>query len=83
MQLYASRSDFTPAPTEHVAVLYDGIIKAFTLVRCQVVCARADAISARGIVLAKHNRGVVADFFLGSVTSYCSENARQAVIVYQ
>ena len=51
--------------------------------RCQVVCARADAIAARGIVLAKHNRGVVADFFLGSVTSYCSENARQAVIVYQ
>ena len=51
--------------------------------RWQVVCARADAISAKGIVLAKHNRGLVADFFLGSVTSYCSENARQAVIVFQ
>lgn len=49
----------------------------------QVVCARADAIQAKGIVLAKHNRGMISDLILGSVTRYCSQHARQAVIMYQ
>ena len=49
----------------------------------QMVCARAEALDAAGIVLSKHNKGKVAEFFLGSVTNYCTHHAQQPVVVFQ
>ena len=40
-------------------------------------------MNAAGIVLAKHNKGKVAEFFLGSVTNYCTHHAQAPVIVVQ
>ncbi|KAK9812362.1 hypothetical protein WJX73_005407 [Symbiochloris irregularis] len=49
----------------------------------QMVCQRGQALGAAGIVLSKHNKGKVAEFFLGSVTNYCTHHAQQPVIVFQ
>lgn len=49
----------------------------------EMVCARAQALGAAGIVLSKHNKGKIAELFLGSVTNYCTHHAKQPVVVYQ
>ena len=48
-----------------------------------MVCARADTLGAAAIVLSKHNKGKVAEFFLGSVTNYCTHHARHPIVVFQ
>lgn len=37
-----------------------------------VICKRADQLNASAVVLAKHNKGAIKEFFVGSVTNYVS-----------
>lgn len=37
----------------------------------EAICTRAEALKAATVVVAKHQRGVVAEFFMGSVTKVC------------
>ena len=39
-----------------------------------VICKRAEQINAAAVVLAKHNKGAIAEFFVGSVTNYCESH---------
>jgi nucleotide-binding universal stress UspA family protein len=36
-----------------------------------LVCKRAEQLNAVAVVLAKHNKGSIQEFFVGSVTNYC------------
>lgn len=47
----------------------------------EAICKRASNINAAVIVIASHNKGVIKEFFLGSVSKYTSTHAQQAVIV--
>lgn len=47
----------------------------------EAVCKRAEALSAAAVVMAKHQRGAIAEFFLGSVTKYCTTHCKQPLIV--
>ncbi|KAK9805202.1 hypothetical protein WJX72_005879 [[Myrmecia] bisecta] len=46
-----------------------------------VICQRAEKLNAAGVVMAKHNRGRISEFFLGSVTKYCTHHSKQPVVV--
>ncbi|GFH14123.1 methyltransferase, partial [Haematococcus lacustris] len=46
-----------------------------------VVCKRAEQLNASAIVLAKHNKGAVKEFFVGSVTNYVTHHCRLPVII--
>ncbi|KAG1670775.1 hypothetical protein FOA52_014003 [Chlamydomonas sp. UWO 241] len=46
-----------------------------------VVCKRAAVLNAAAVVMAKHARGSIAEFFVGSVTSYCTHNCASPVLV--
>lgn len=35
-----------------------------------VICKRAEQLNASAVVLAKHNKGAIKEFFVGSVTNY-------------
>ena len=39
-----------------------------------IICKRAEQINAVAVVLAKHNKGKIAEFFVGSVTNYCESH---------
>ena len=39
-----------------------------------IICKRAEKINAVAVVLAKHNKGKIAEFFVGSVTNYCESH---------
>ena len=43
-----------------------------------IICKRAEQINAVAVVLAKHNKGRIAEFFVGSVTNYCESNLNKA-----
>ncbi|MEW5306031.1 MAG: hypothetical protein WDW38_009970 [Sanguina aurantia] len=59
------------------------------LVRCYVdndalgacICSRAEQLGACTVVMAKHPKGAVVEFFVGSVTSYCVHHATCPVVV--
>lgn len=36
-----------------------------------IICKRADQLNAAAVMLAKHDKGAIAEFFVGSVTTYC------------
>lgn len=46
-----------------------------------IICKRADQLNAVVVVLAKHNRGRVKEFFVGSVASYCTHHCKSPVLV--
>ncbi|KAG1670773.1 hypothetical protein FOA52_014001 [Chlamydomonas sp. UWO 241] len=46
-----------------------------------VVCKRAAQLNAAAVVMAKHTRGSIAEFIVGSVTSYCTHNCASPVLV--
>jgi nucleotide-binding universal stress UspA family protein len=46
-----------------------------------VLCKKADDLDAIGIVMASHNKGRMAEFFLGSVTQYCTHHAKRPIII--
>ncbi|KAI7840666.1 hypothetical protein COHA_005588 [Chlorella ohadii] len=47
----------------------------------EAVCKRAEALNAAAVVMAKHQRGAIAEFFLGSVTKYCTHHCKQPLVV--
>ena len=46
-----------------------------------IICKRADQLNAAAVALAKHNKGQIKEFFLGSVCSYCTHHCRVPVLV--
>ncbi|KFM29237.1 hypothetical protein F751_1613 [Auxenochlorella protothecoides] len=47
----------------------------------EAIVTRAAALKAAAVVLAKHQRGAIAEFFMGSVTKYVTHHIKQPVIV--
>lgn len=47
----------------------------------KVICSKATDLHAAAVVLAKHNRGRVHDFFMGSVCKYCVQHCPCPTIV--
>lgn len=47
----------------------------------EAICKRAEALQAAAVVMAKHQRGAIAEFFLGSVTKYCTHHCKQPLVV--
>eukprot|EP00775_Hariotina_reticulata_P004395 gene4395-4648_t len=46
-----------------------------------LVCRRAEQIDAAVVLMAKHQRGAVKEFFVGSVTNYACHHCKQPVLV--
>lgn len=46
-----------------------------------ITCKRAEQLNATALVMAKHNKGQIKEFFLGSVTSYCTHHSKVPVCV--
>eukprot|EP00884_Botryococcus_braunii_P019697 jgi/Botrbrau1/6410/Bobra.49_1s0027.1 len=49
----------------------------------EVVANRAEHINSPAVVVARHNRGAVSEFFLGSTTKYLTHHCKQPVVVIQ
>ena len=47
----------------------------------EAVCKRADALDAAAVVMAKHQRSAVSEFFLGSTAKYCTVHCKRALVV--
>ena len=47
----------------------------------EAICKRAQTLDAGAVCMAKHNRGRVSEFFLGSTTKYCTTNCQSPLIV--
>lgn len=46
-----------------------------------IVCKRAEQLGASAVIMAKHNKGRLQEFFVGSVTSYCTHHCNAPVLV--
>ncbi|DBA70403.1 TPA: hypothetical protein ACH3X2_011817 [Trebouxia sp. C0005] len=46
-----------------------------------VVCQRAEALAAVAVVMAGHSKSRVGDFFMGSVTNFCTHHCKKPVLV--
>lgn len=46
-----------------------------------VLCKKADELDAVAICMASHNKGRMAEFFLGSVTQYCTHHSKRPIII--
>jgi hypothetical protein len=46
-----------------------------------VICKRAEQLQAAVVMMAKHNKGALRDFFVGSATTYVNDHAVCPVIV--
>ncbi|KAF6258369.1 hypothetical protein COO60DRAFT_1126475 [Scenedesmus sp. NREL 46B-D3] len=46
-----------------------------------LVCQRAEQVEAVAVVMAKHSRGPIKEFFIGSVTNYACHHCKQPVLV--
>lgn len=46
-----------------------------------IICKRAQDLQTPAVVMAKHNQGSIKEFFLGSVSKYCTHHCKQPVIV--
>ena len=46
-----------------------------------LLCRRAEQLNAAVLVMAKHNRGAVKEFFIGSVSNYALHHCKQPVLV--
>ncbi len=47
----------------------------------EIICVRAEELKSPAVVMAKHNQASIKEFFLGSVTKYCTHHCKQPVIV--
>lgn len=47
----------------------------------EAICKRAEALSAAVVLLAKHQKGALSEFFLGSSTKYCITHCKQPLVV--
>ncbi|KAF8056769.1 PHOS34 [Scenedesmus sp. PABB004] len=46
-----------------------------------VLCKKAEELDTAAIVMASHNKGRVAEFFLGSVSQYCTHHSKRPVVI--
>ena len=46
-----------------------------------VVCQRAEALAVVAVVMAGHGKSQVGDFFMGSVTNFCTHHCKKPVLV--
>eukprot|EP00798_Chlamydomonas_sp_ICE-L_P021503 gene21503-28484_t len=46
-----------------------------------VICERADQLNAGLVVMAKHNKGAIKEFFIGSSTNYCTHHCKSPILV--
>eukprot|EP00879_Flechtneria_rotunda_P003575 GHRR01003809.1.p1 GENE.GHRR01003809.1~~GHRR01003809.1.p1 ORF type:complete len:175 (+),score=39.74 GHRR01003809.1:47-526(+) len=46
-----------------------------------VLCKKAEELDAAAICMASHNKGRMAQFFLGSVSQYCIHHSKRPVII--
>ena len=47
----------------------------------EAICKRADALKASAVCMAKHQRGAISEFFLGSTTKYCTAHCKAPLVV--
>ena len=47
----------------------------------EIICVRAQNLKTPAVVMAKHNQGSIKEFFMGSVSKYCTHHCTQPVIV--
>jgi len=47
----------------------------------EAICKRADALKAAAVCMAKHQRGAISEFFMGSTTKYCTTHCKAPLIV--
>ncbi|KAL3149611.1 hypothetical protein ABBQ32_002380 [Trebouxia sp. C0010 RCD-2024] len=47
----------------------------------EIICIRAQDLQTPAVVMAKHNQGSIKEFFMGSVSKYCTHHCKQPVIV--
>eukprot|EP01023_Acetabularia_acetabulum_P009686 TRINITY_DN14383_c0_g1_i14.p3 TRINITY_DN14383_c0_g1~~TRINITY_DN14383_c0_g1_i14.p3 ORF type:complete len:156 (+),score=26.14 TRINITY_DN14383_c0_g1_i14:551-1018(+) len=47
----------------------------------EVVCKKSEELQACAVVMAKHQKSKVTEFFLGSVTNYCMHRCTRPVVV--
>lgn len=46
-----------------------------------VICRRAAQLNAAAVVMAKHNKGRLREFFVGSVTNYCTHHCKSPLLI--
>jgi len=46
-----------------------------------IVCKRAEQLNAAAVVMAKHNKGSIQEFFVGSVCNYCTHHCKTPVLI--
>ena len=46
-----------------------------------IICKRAEQLDAGMVVMAKHDKGALKEFFLGSSTKHCTHHCRAPVLV--
>jgi nucleotide-binding universal stress UspA family protein len=46
-----------------------------------IVCRRAEQLNAGTVVMAKHSKGRLREFFVGSVTTYCTHHCKSPLLV--
>ena len=47
----------------------------------ELICVRAEELQTPAVVMSKHSQGAIKEFFLGSVTKYCTQHCKQPVII--
>jgi len=47
----------------------------------EAICKRAVALDAAAVCMAKHQRGKISEFFLGSTTKYCTTHCTKPLVV--
>lgn len=47
----------------------------------ELICFRAEELQTPAIVMSKHSQGTIKEFFMGSVTKYCTQHCKQPVII--
>jgi nucleotide-binding universal stress UspA family protein len=46
-----------------------------------VVCQRAEALAVVAVVMAGHSKSITGDFFMGSITNFCTHHCKKPVLV--
>uniref|UniRef100_A0A6U2J0P9 UspA domain-containing protein n=1 Tax=Chlamydomonas euryale TaxID=1486919 RepID=A0A6U2J0P9_9CHLO len=46
-----------------------------------IICKRAEQVNASAVIMAKHTKGMIKEFIVGSATNYCTRNCRSPVLV--
>lgn len=47
----------------------------------KAICSKADELSPTAVVMAKHTKGVLHQWVIGSVCKYCTTNCKWTVVI--